>query len=582
MKNPHIDSLIEKLENLHSSTSMADWICQNTTLAGAPFSFKRHEFQRQILDDLHPHLCCKKLSQVGLTEGQVRKTIGFLQINQGRSALYTFPDREMRDRQGKTRVKPIFDRDFPVTSRAEIRNSSILQLGDSFLYLAGNSEGDATSTSVDMIMNDELDLSDQEIIALFASRLQASDFKIRQQFSTPTYSGFGISLEYESSDQHEYFYKCEHCGHWHVPLYNLESVYIPGLPKNIETILDIDYLTAIGLDYDSSYVRCPKCGKPIDISDCSSREWVPTYPSRVHSRGYQVRPFSSGLLSIKYLVTTMAEYIKKGQLRRGLNTVLGEDYEASNSRMQESKIRSAFQRPFTPEISPEKPMFIGIDVGLVCHLTLYSDGNIFVFERIPYDRLKARVKHYMEKYNILQGAIDRYPYTSLANELRDETNHKIMPVVYVDTPGKEADPKMEVDKSVTYYNIYRTAALDRVQEGINGDTLKLWGYDGLEDIIVEHYRDMVREDEAGSAPKWVKLNGNDHFFHASSYAMAAEKIYYVEKLRNEEEEETRSVVFAAQPQEFSKNKKSIDIKNLTGYSSSSNLRNFSGFNSLWR
>ena len=581
--SPYIKSIIDKLENLNATRSMAEWVCANTTIGGQPFSFKRHEFQRQILDDMHPRLCCKKLSQVGLTEVSIRKTIGFLVQNPGRSALYSFPTTDMRDRNVKTRVRPILDRDFPKlrdisgSMSKEIRNNNIMQLGDSFLYMAGNSEADATSTPVDMIINDELDLSNQEIIALFNSRYQHSDFKIKQVFSTPTYKGFGVSAEFEDSDQHEYFYKCPHCGHQQVPQYDLNSVYIPNLPKEINTLLDINLDVAIGLDLDNAYVRCRKCGKPLDLTDDSRREWVPKYPSRIHSRGYQVRPFSSPLLSIKYLVVTMGDYIKKNQLRRGVNTVLGEDFETSNSRMQEAQIRQAFQSPNPPQIDKEKPVTIGIDMGIICHIVLYiTDGALIVFEQVHYKKLKDRIEYYMNKYRILSGAIDRYPYTSLAEEIRDMTENKIMPVVY--NGIRDADPKKDVDGKIIYYNINRTSALDRVKDGIDKGRLKLYGYGNLEQKIIEHYRDMTREEEAGKSPVWVKLNGNDHFFHASAYAMVAEKIYYVEGLGINKEDYVPTCLFTASFEKNPQNKNSMDKLNLVGYSNSEALSIFSGLN----
>lgn len=581
--SPYIKSIIDKLENLNATRSMAEWVCTNTTIGGQPFSFKRHEFQRQILDDMHPRLCCKKLSQVGLTEVSIRKTIGFLVQNPGRSALYSFPTTDMRDRNVKTRVRPILDRDFPKlrdisgSMSKEIRNNNIMQLGDSFLYMAGNSEADATSTPVDMIINDELDLSNQEIIALFNSRYQHSDFKIKQVFSTPTYKGFGVSAEFEDSDQHEYFYKCPHCGHQQVPQYDLNTVYIPNLPKEINTLLDINLDVAIGLDLDNAYVRCRKCGKPLDLTDDSRREWVPKYPSRIHSRGYQVRPFSSPLLSIKYLVVTMGDYIKKNQLRRGVNTVLGEDFETSNSRMQEAQIRQAFQSPNSPQIDKEKPVTIGIDMGIICHIVLYiTDGALIAFEQVHYKKLKDRIEYYMNKYRILSGAIDRYPYTSLAEEIRDMTENKIMPVVY--NGIRDADPKKDVDGKIIYYNINRTSALDRVKDGIDKGRLKLYGYGNLEQKIIEHYRDMTREEEAGKSPVWVKLNGNDHFFHASAYAMVAEKIYYVEGLGINKEDYVPTCLFTASFEKNPQNKNSMDKLNLVGYSNSEALSIFSGLN----
>lgn len=584
INNPYIKSLIEKIEHLDKGTSMADWVCANTTIAGVPFSFKRHEFQRQILDDMHPRLCCKKLSQVGLTEVSIRKTLGFLIQNQGRHALYSFPTTDMRDRNAKTRVRPIIDRDFPVMkdfkikgNSKEVRNNNIMQLGDSFLYMAGTSEADATSTPVDMIVNDELDLSNMEIIALFNSRYQHSDFKIKQVFSTPTYKGYGVSAEYEDSDQNEYFYKCPHCNHQQVPLYDLKSMYIPGLHKDISSPLDITMDIAIGLDLDNAYVRCVKCGKPLDLTDDSRREWVPKYPSRIHSRGYQVRPFSSPLLSIKYLVTTMADYIKKNQLRRGINTVLGEDFETSTSRMQESQIREMMESPKTPEIGKDKPMMIGIDVGIICHLTLYVEGALVKFEQVHYKKLKERVKEYMAKYRIIAGAMDRYPYTSLAEEIRDETNGIIMPVVYPNSPAaREAEPKKDIDGKVMYYNINRTAALDRIKDGIDRKMLRLYGYGNLGNLVIEHFRDMTREEEAGKSPTWKKLNGNDHFFHSAAYALVSEKIYYVEGLGELDKKYVPDYLIIGGSSQVANAKNSIDKLNLPGYSDSRTLSMYSG------
>lgn len=568
--NPYLKSIVDKLENISKDTSMAEWICNNTTLKGQPFSFKRHEFQKQILDDMHPHLCCKKLSQVGLTEGQIRKTIGFLVQHPGTNALYSFPTTEMRDRNSKTRIRPILDRDFPKLSDVggkEVRNNAIMQIGDSFLHVAGNSEADATSTPVDIIINDELDLSDMEIIALFNSRYQHSDYKIKQMFSTPTFTGFGVSLEYDGSDQHEYFYKCPHCNYQQIPMYDLKSVYIPGLPDEVTSLVDIDMKMAVGLNLDDAYVRCIKCGKPLDLTDDSRREWVPRYPSRIHSRGYQVRPFSSPLLSVKYLVMTMADYIKKGKVRRGYNTVLGEDYESGNSRMEEYKIRKAAQSPQTPEISADKPVYIGIDVGLVCHVTLYVDGAIIKYEQVHYKKLKETIKFYQSKYKIIAGAMDRYPYTSLAEEILEESNGIIMPVVYGGI--KDAEPKKDVDGRVIYYNINRTSALDRVMDGIEQERLLLYGYGDLLDTVITHYRDMVRDDEAGKQPEWRKLNGNDHFFHSSAYSMVAEKIYYVEGL-GEGLKDARELVLFGTAGSFKdeKNKNYMDNGDLIGYSSS--------------
>lgn len=180
----------------------------------------------------------------------------------------------------------------------------------------------------------------------------------------------------------------------------------------------------------------------------------------------------------------------------------------------------------------------------------------------------------MTQYRIIAGAIDRYPYTSLSEDIRDMTNGLIMPVVYGGI--RDAEPKKDVDGKVIYYNINRTAALDRIKDGIDRESLQLYGYSNLDSKIIEHFRDMTREDEPGKPPTWVKLNGNDHFFHASAYAMVAEKIYYVEGLGQEKKEYSQDYLFVATPETNTKEKNSMDKLNLVGYSNSETLSMFSG------
>lgn len=564
--NPYILSLIEKIENSKDKTSISEWVCENTTLSGRPFSFKRHAFQKQIMDDLHPDMSVIKLSQVGLTEVEIRKALAFLSMNQGRNLLYSFPDTKMRDRNSKTRFKPIIDRDFPklkdVSVGRETRSSDVMQLGDSFLFITGNSEGEATSTPVDVIFNDEVDLSDQEMLSLFKSRYQHSDLKIQQKFSTPTFNGFGIAQDYDVSDQHEFFYKCKSCNHWHIPKYDLRHVKIPGLPRELESILDIDTVMAASLPLDYAENICPKCGKVIHLEDEEGREWVPTYPTRIHNRGYKVRPFSSPLLSIKYLVKTMADYTKKGHIRRGINTVLGEAYESSNARIEESDINAVAKSPYVPS-TDGNPVFIGIDMGLTCTICLYYQGNLIYFKRVVLDALVTELDILFSKFNIKAGCIDRYPYTDTSNRIRDKYNGIIQPVVYAGT--KDVEPKYEVDKTIQYYNINRTNSLDRVWVGIKRKEINLFGYQDDLEILTQHFRDMVRDDEAGKEPEWKKLNGNDHYFHAAGYAITAEKLFYVNDFLTRPKETPNEALFMCGPMDIGGTKKIVDNNNIVGY-----------------
>lgn len=568
--NPYLQALAQKLAEQKTDSDIAEWVCNHTTLGGKPFSFKNHLYQKDIINDLHPKLCCKKLSQVGMTEIQIRKVLAFMLMNPGTRVIYTFPTEKLFSNNSKTRVRPLVDADFPkkeADDNKDVRNLGLIQLGSSFLYMANGSESDVTSTPADMVINDEIDLGNYDFYSLVNSRLQHSSWKITQSFSTPTYTGFGVSLEYQNSDQREYFIKCPHCGHWHVPDYSFDNVYIPGLPTYLEKLTDIREELAIELDLDNAYVMCAKCHKNLEMSDDSIREWVPTFPTRTHSRGYRIRPFSTHTLSVGYLVLTMADYIKKGKVRRGYNTVLGEEYSEGDVRIDETLIRKCFQSRLVPPIAKDKPAYIGIDMGIVCHIVVIVDNAAVEFIRTNWENLKDKIQELEEKYTIISGAIDRYPYTPLSNEIRDMTDGRIQPVSYTGT-GRAAEPKKEADNTVSYYNCNRTMALDEVKTQITNGTIGFYGYLDQEDIIIEHLRDMVREEgEGDKLPEWRKLNGNDHYFHALGYALLAKRIHYVATWTPNTE--VRSIIGLTGPQESSTNKKeNIGLRGYgTNYSS---------------
>ena len=538
-KNEFLERLKSRIIEGRTNKSIGDWVCENTTFGnGKHFSFTRHKFQKDILNDMHPNMCVKKLSQMGITEISIRKSIAFLSRNPGTNVLYTFPDINMKKRNSQTRFKPIFDRDFALErGSTQIRNNDIMQLGNSFLYVSANVESDATSTPVDMIINDEYDLSDQEFLALVNSRIQHSSFKIKQGFSTPTFDNYGISLEYSTSDQREFWCQCPHCNHWQIPMYNLDNVYIPNLPDSVADLrTDIDPTLAASLDLDNAYVKCAKCGKPLDLGDDAKREWVAKYPERTHSRGYWIRPFSSDLLSIKYLVTTMADFVKKDQIRRGVNTVLGEEYADKNARLELKDIVECMQDSRIPDISKDKPCFVGIDVGVNCHLVISTnESDVVLFEVVQFDRLLDRLKELDEKYNIVCGAIDRHPQIILSNMVRDWIEKRIYPVVY--GQNRDVEPHTELDGNIDYYTINRTNDLDMIKDLINTHKMKFYGYGNLKSTIIEHLRDMFRDDgEDGAQPRWKKLTGNDHFFHALGYSFVARKMWNVINMTGEIED----------------------------------------------
>lgn len=529
IENEYLQRLKNRIRESRKQQLPSEWICENTTLReGVPFGFKRHKFQKDIIDDDCDLCYVKKLAQCGLSEASFRTSIWFLCTHPGTSVLYAYPTIDMKMRNSQTRIGPILQRDFPVPKGATwIRNANIMQLGDSFLYMSSNSESDSNSSSIDMVILDEYDMSSQTFVSMVNSRMQASNYKIKKAFSTPTFTDYAISRDYATGDMREYLVKCPHCNHWQLPLYDRNSVVIPNLPDHVERLVeDINPETAAELDFENSYVRCLKCGRKLDLGDDVERCWVATHPDRVHCHSYQIRPFSSDLLSIKYLVTTLADFVKRDEIRRGYNTVLGLEYSNNSSRMEIGDIEACFDDARIPSIPKDEPVFLGLDQGVTCTLTLSTkDCNFFLFEQVPLERVIERFKELDSMYNIVAGMVDRAPDITMANELRDVSDGRIMPVIYGN--GKTIEPHKELNGSTDYYNINRTSALDRVRDLVNSHRLRMSGYTVLKDVITTQLRDMYRDanTDGDGQPRWVKMTGNDHNFHSMGYNLCSRKLY---------------------------------------------------------
>lgn len=527
-----------------STTTMAEWIVKNTRLKRKPFSFKGFEFQQAIINDMHPDLSCKKPSQVGLTESQLRKYLGWLRRNTGTTGIYTMPNEIMRDRVSQTRVKPLIDTETvfnPPTIDKPVRQKGIYQVEDSFAYFTGSTEGDATSIPADILVHDELDLTDQQMIGLFQSRLQMSKFKIRQQFSTPTYHGYGIDAAISVSDQFEYFTRCPSCRQHQLPEFHpryIGGISSLGLPDDLTT-LSIEQIATI--PYSELYWRCEKCSEPLDLGDPSLREWVQRYPGR-NARGYIVRPTSVDTITLPHIFTSLGRYIQVENLKGFHNTVLGEAYNDSNARLGEAEITACMRGRDEPtDVTPGEPMFIGIDAGLICHLVLGNENRTIKWMQVKRDELEETVIGLYKRFNIIGGCMDRYPYTPTAEAVRDIEGHRgiIMPVAYATTPRAAplAPGKDEFDE-ITHWIANRTQALDKATGTIRKQQTTIEGYGQHRSLIIAHMRDMVRIETPDDPPIWNKITGEDHFLHAYSYMKLAQRMLMAINYRDDRD--TRS------------------------------------------
>lgn len=550
-----LETLLAKFVDDTSRISTSEWICEHTTLRKRPFSFKGYEFQRAIADDWHPSLYVIKCSQVGLTETQLRKYLAFLTRHQGTTGIFTLPNEEMFERVSKTRARPIVENDeiFNKTEQKQLRSVGIYQIGDSFAYFTGMTEGDATSIPADIIFHDELDLSRQEMIGLYQSRLQNSVYKITQSFSTPKFTGFGVHKGFMSSDQHEYMIRCESCNHWNIPAFDKKHVHLPGLSDET-ALMDITVDEAVKIDFREAAVVCEKCRTPLDLGNPELREWVARHPGRLN-RGYRVTPFCTDRLTLDYIIRQLIRMRDLDQIAGFYNTVLGEPFDSVNARLTESQIRACFVSPSSPDLDGEE-VFIGIDMGQMCHVVVGRPDHVFRFETVPSDEIVEWVKAAERRWNIVGGAVDRHPYTPTANEIREATNGRILPVEYRGTIL--ANPKKDEFQTITHVQAARTAVIDLVKNAIQGRKISISGFGSQDRLLIDQLRDMVRIEQPEKEARWQKLTGNDHYFHALAFFMLSQRIANVLHFKSDSDD--RTVLEIGSIEDFHHSSPSLSVK----------------------
>lgn len=535
----------ERFDLDSSDMTYVEWLNQNTTLRGKPFSTKGYEFQDAIINDMHPNMDVIKCSQIGMTEVQMRKALAFLVRNKGLSAIFSLPNEKMYQRVSKTRFKPLVDKEEVFNKSRDsgsVRSMGLMQFQDSFLYLSGCTEGDATSIPADAVFNDELDLSPQEIIALYQSRLQGSAWRISQRFGTPTFPNYGIDLGFRSSDQHYYLTRCMSCNHWNHIEFSKDFIEIPNLPENIQNLTDLDQEILSSLPIDEAYVKCEKCHSALDLDDPKLREWVPAYSERKHARGYQISPFATPHLTPSYILTQLLQYKQRENLRGFYNTVLGLPYTDGNIQLEREDINKCFTGvPTVPEIDKQQPVVVGIDMGQTCHITIGNGTSpeamhVFDWRAVHVDDVVAEVERICQDHMVIAGAVDRHPYEPTADDIFRASNGRIVPTEYRGT--KEVNlVATPTGEGISHAQVDRTKMLDEVVRYVRRHPggLTFSGYHQWRETIVTHLRDMIRDEQPDQPAKWVKLSNNDHFFHALGFMIVSLKIKQVESIKNRDE-----------------------------------------------
>jgi hypothetical protein len=180
-----------------------------------------------------------------------------------------------------------------------------------------------------------------------------------------------------------------------------------------------------------------------------------------------------------------------------------------------------------PNTSADVPVFLGVDIGFTCHITLSRDDEdglpVFIlFETVPIAHLETRIQELRKIYTIVQGAADRFPFTPTVDALRDLTQGTIMPVQYRGTAALQ--PVKDELGNLVHYSANRTLILDRIHSSISHHKMVLSGYTNHRETLIAHLSDMVRDEQPDVEAEWKKITGSDHFFHAMALSLLARRV----------------------------------------------------------
>lgn len=529
----HIQRLRTAISESYDLAQLPKWIADHTYHKGRKYSFKDYEFQQEILSDTSRIINVQKSSQVGLSEIQARWALAISEVFPSFSTIYTMPFSSDVKNFARTRVDPVIAGSPRLTAamNGDLDNSEIKQIHSSLLYFRGTAGTmSAISVPADCVISDEIDRSDSDTLGQYTSRLSASDYRLRRNFSTPTVEGYGISLEMQTSRRYRRLCKCDHCNHWFQPKY--ENIKIPGYDKELKLI---NKQNLHSTRYLEAEVICPECGKAPDLAAKNWAQVLENSDATYEAAGYFVTPFQCQKKSISSLISDSTEYRSFAEFT---NQGLGETCEEASEALTLEDLKAA------KTITSLDSSFVhamGIDVGLLCHICVGRstlEGHLLVVHReiVPVANLERRKNELKSKYKIMLTIMDTQPFTELV--MRFQATDKTLfganfAVAKLASPyelkmfdGDEKEGKLPVHLA----KISRDRNFDVLLGMFKNREVLIYTQDeALDELFDKHCLDPKRiqvfDNDQTLTYTWKKSKvGNDDFFFALGFLLAACKL----------------------------------------------------------
>jgi len=531
----HLKRLETALFNSYDLNDVVRYLEEKTYLKGDRFSFKDHEFQKDILSDTSKMVYVQKCAQIGMSEAMARYALAITRIMPYFSVILTMPFSTDSSNFSKTRLSPIIDEspDLRAVVDPDLDNSEIKGIGTGLLYTRGCSGvTSAISVPADMLIHDEVDRSDADALGQYQSRIKHSKYKLTRKFGTPTMDDMGIALDMKSAQRYKRAVTCHLCEHTFVPSFHTD-VKIPGYTGRFRDITKYNLHT---LRWREARLHCPKCdGEP--SLEPQYRRWICENPTdNYEAVGYYVTPFDvPNVVTIPSLVQEITKYKTWTEF---VNQALGETANESESALTRSDILAC--KYVGAELTSASIHHAGIDVGQMCTVCIGREdeqGCLLVVhkERVLLGQLQERKRVLKREFRILMVVIDSQPETHLVHMMQKEDKN-LYGAVYHENKKLATYEILMIEKApekgrlaINQAKIHRNVNFDELMYDFKAGMV-LWQADQSQedDLFVEHCLDMKRKQEIGNSElvwRWVKsANGQDHYMHALGYLRVACKL----------------------------------------------------------
>lgn len=331
---------------------------------GDLIEFSQHLFQYDIYLDNSQYLCVKKAAQVGMTTLEFLKNFYDSYWNK-MDIIYTLPtDEDITIKVGGSFNRIIAQN--PILMEWTKDKDSVEQksVKDSMLYFRGTyTKKAAMQIPADRLVHDEKDSSKQDVVKDYEARLQHSKFKQKHVFSHPSTPNSGVDVEWQQSDQKEWFIKCPHCD------------------KQQYMTWDTGKAENMSVDIDKGIFVCKSCRGELSDTDRAIGQWVPRVFKDKEGNvikkkysGYHISLLMAPWVSAKEVVAKYQDPEESAE--HFYNTVLGEPYIGEGNKLVFGHIS---QNLTTSMIAPDASelMVMGVDTGLRLDYVMGGKKGLF-------------------------------------------------------------------------------------------------------------------------------------------------------------------------------------------------------------